>query len=174
MEAAENSTSVRQKLANIDNCMIQSVYSFEYPSSYPPTTVEALRTSCKQQTEGLRCIREKAKLTPAIIKRGLTTFVQTRQRYHKKYCTNANSNTSKKMVKDLKCIMDRKLDKYRQIDGEFANTLDELVRRNYNDSAIELKYLCCSFLKYRRVSFPPKLFLSISDDNLIVVWSSNF
>lgn len=132
--------------------MVQSVYSFLYPSSYPPTTIDGLRNACKTQTDGFKCVRDKSKTAPAILKRGLLTFVQTRQRYHKKYCTNVNSELSKQFVNDLKCIMEKKAALYKSIDIEFANSLLEIRKRDYNDSAAELKYLCCSIINYRRVS----------------------
>lgn len=152
MTAAENNTKLLESLKSLDDCMLQSVFSFIYSSSSPPTTIDGLRNSCRSQTEGFKCVRDRSKNAPAILKRGLLTFVQNRQRYHKKYCTNVNSELSKQFVRDLKCIMDKKLPTYKSIDTEFANSLLEIRKRNYNDSAQELKYLCCSIINYRRVS----------------------
>lgn len=86
------------------------------------------------------------------MRRGLLTFISGRQRYHKKYCSNVNSGLSQKFLKDLTCILDKKANLYEQIDSDFANTLIELKKKNFDDAKIELKYLCCSLINYRKVS----------------------
>lgn len=118
----------------------------------PPTTTEALEKSCKSQSEGFKCVRDRSRSTSGILRRGLLTFIQGRQRYHKKYCTRVNGELSRQLVSDFKCIVDKKLASYVKIDSDFGNTLLELVKRNYADAGVELKYLCCAIINYRRVS----------------------
>lgn len=48
--------------------------------------------------------------------------------------------------------MDKKSGVYKQIDVNFINTLTEIVKKNFDDAKIELKYICCSLINYRKVS----------------------
>lgn len=130
---------------------MQSVYSFLYPSSYLPTTVESLKRSCISQTEGFKCVKDRSRTAPAILKRGLASLIQNRQRYHKKICTNLESEPSRKALQAFKCIMDKKFPLYQELDAKLANSLSEIRRRNYSDAAAELKYICCTMLNYRKV-----------------------
>jgi len=119
---------------------------------YPPTTMDQLEESCKSQAQGLKCIKEKIKTAPALVKSGLATFVLGRQRHFKKICTDLNSDKSQQFVKELRCIMDKKLTNYSKLDIDMANTIVELVKKNFDDAAKELKYLCCAAIKFRKVS----------------------
>lgn len=132
--------------------MLASVFSFIYPDSYPPTTQEALRESCRRQADGFKCLREKSRQTTAILRRGLSTFVQNRQRHRRRICQDLNGAQARAFLQANKCLMEKKLPTFKSLDTELANSAVELVRRNYDDSATELKYLCCAIINYRKVS----------------------
>lgn len=102
--------------------------------------------------DGFKCVRERSRGALPILRRGLVTFIQGRQRFHRKYCTDPNSEASQNFVKDFRCIMDKKLKVYNQIDSDFSNTLNEIYKKNFNDSKKELGYLCCALVNYRKVS----------------------
>lgn len=48
--------------------------------------------------------------------------------------------------------MEKRADVYKQLDSDLANTLIEIAKKNYDDSKIELNYLCCALINYRKVS----------------------
>lgn len=153
--AANQSEALRIKalLEPIDPCMLDAVFSFVYKNSHPPVTTEGLTETCKRQATAFKCIKERSKTTPALIRRGFASFVSARQRANKKFCANVNSELSKRVVTDFKCIMEKRFSHYKGIDSEYSNTLNEIQRRNYNDSGVELKYFCCATYKFRKVSY---------------------
>lgn len=139
-------------LTALEPCVASSVQSYVQPAHLPPTNTEALKAACKRHAEGLKCLKEKGKTLPAIIKRGLAEIIKSRQHHSKKYCANVNSEVSQKYLNDMKCILEKKKEAFAERDTLFANQLIEIYRRNYNDSSVELKVLCCAITSFRRVS----------------------
>lgn len=141
---------MKEAIKGFEDCIIDSTNSFLYERSYPTNSTERLAAFCKQQTEGLKCIKEKAKGgNLGIVKRGLLSFVATKQRSHKKYCTNLNSEASKSYVNAMQCVM-KKFPQFRDLDATLTNNAIEIERRNYTDSAIELKQICCSLYTHKK------------------------
>lgn len=87
---------------------------------------------------------------PAIIKRGLSGFLSAKSRMNKKYCTNMNSDLSKRYVSDMKCLLEKKADDFIRLETILASKIDAILERNYNDSAAELKQICCALYTIKR------------------------
>lgn len=133
--------------------MLNAVVSLIYRQSYPPTSTEALGKMCERQTEAFKCLKDKSKSMPALPRRGILSFVSSRQRANKKLCANLQSDYSRRFVQDFKCIMEKRFAEYKANDVEFSSTINELDRRHFTDGALELRYFCCAVYKFRRVSF---------------------
>lgn len=118
--------------------------------------MEELKRICKQQADGIRCTKDKTRGAPPLLRRGLMSYVGLRQKFHKKFCSQPDSEASRRLVRDYKCILEKRREAYVRIDSKFGFALTEIHRRNYNDSSIELKYMCCTFYQYKRVSISPK------------------
>lgn len=142
---------MKSTIKSVEDCIVDAADSFIYERSFVPTTTEKLASTCKRKLEGFKCIKEKLKSgVPAIVKRGMLNYVQGRQRYHKKYCTNVNSELSKSYTRDMDCLMKHKFQKYHELESILSNKAVEIERRNYNDSAPELKQICCALYTHRR------------------------
>lgn len=136
-------------------CVINSTYSFLYPSAYLPQSLPEHKRLCKSQVDAIKCVKDKSKGSVAILRRGLLAYMNSRQRHHRKYCSNPEtSEQARKFVEASKCAMEaKKFASFRATDSEFAQTLLEILRLNYNDSSAELKRMCCTFHTYKKVSF---------------------
>lgn len=139
-------------LESLQHCVLRSAFSFLEPESYPPSTLEQWRGQCKAQSEAFRCVKDNSKAAPALIKRGMSSLVSYRQRHQRKYCTNLNSEATKKFVAATKCIVDKRLDTYRKLDSDYMSKLRAIKLANFNDAAPELQHMCCATLKWRKVS----------------------
>lgn len=145
-----NNTKLSAILKSVDPCVTQSVYSYIYPQSRPPTSVSQLVSICKAQSEAYKCLRERSRVAPALIKRGLASLVATRQRHSKKYCTNPAGELSKKFLDANRCVSEKKPLAYEEIDSRFAHTLIAIKAANFNSSAVELNQLCCAVYSWRK------------------------
>lgn len=141
-----------QSLISVQDCIVNSTESYVHEYVYPPTTVAQLTKTCNRKTEAFKCIKDKVKGPgfPGLAKRGLLTYVQGRQKYHKKYCADVQSEDSKAYLRDMSCLIKNKLARYREIDAVLLNSAHEVHRRNYTDPALELKHLCCALYTYKR------------------------
>lgn len=148
-----NSTATLESARSMDSCFKTAAPTFLYPPhSNLPTSTEELDRTCKEQARSLKCLKDKSRVAPYLIKRGVGSFVTSRQRHSKKYCANVNSELSRKYVKDLKCVMDKRVDVYRKTDIKFANTFKAMMeqRGQFKDTATELKLLCCAMIGYKK------------------------
>lgn len=116
----------------------------------PPKSEAELKALCKSQADGFKCIKERTKGGPGPIRRGLVGYVTGRMKHHKKYCSDTSSQRSREFVAATKCLLERRLTHFRNNDLELLQVFEEVARRNYNDSAAELKRICCSFHTFRR------------------------
>lgn len=135
-----------------DSCILAIIFSYKYQSARPPISIEELRRRCQVETEAFKCIRDKTKGGPSMIRRGLLSIVQTRQRHHKKVCTNLESAQSKRFVDGMRCTVEKRFKQFHESDERLVNTLEAIVHRNYNDSAAELKQFCCALHNQNKVS----------------------
>lgn len=145
-------TQIKEALMDLNGCMIRSTFSFVYQEAFPPVNVDQLKQTCLRQTNAFKCLKEKSKNTPALIKRGVLAYGQARQKHHKSICSDLNSDSSKKFLEAVACISGKGLRSYKENDAVLINRLIEVRDKNFNDSSIELKYLCCSLAEYRKVS----------------------
>lgn len=129
---------------------MQSIFSFLYPASFPPKTQNEFKAACKSQSEGFKCLKEKTKGTLPLLRRGVLTMVSTRQRHHRRYCTNLESEHSKRFLQGTKCFMEKRFKSFNEADSDLVRTLAAIMRNNYKDASLELKQICCSFFNYRK------------------------
>lgn len=110
--------------------------------------------SCAKRSAAFKCLKDKLKTSSdtAILKRGIKNFIAQQQKMHKKFCTNIESEQTKEFLRDMKCLMDKKLAKFNEVEAVQANSGLEILRRNYSDPAIELKYVCCAIAQLKKVS----------------------
>lgn len=144
-------TDVELTLVELEPCVAKSTYTLIYEPSYPPTTKEAFQKHCEVKYEAFKCVKEllkKGKYLP-LIKRGITGYVQARARFTKKYCTNIESKETQALINDFKCIIENREKEYRQLDLDVVKEMSEL-RQASGLGDKELKYICCSIMKYRR------------------------
>lgn len=125
--------------------------------------MDEFRVSCKRQLDAVKCIKEGTKNSPALVRRAMATFANQQQQHNKKYCSSFTSPQARQSVEILKCINRNKAVAYSREEQAFANSLLQLRSKNMTDSALELKYICCSLYTFRRVSIDIWI--------LIVVWS---
>ena len=149
--ANDDEKAVVENLQSFGDYLTKATFVFHYPETRPPRTETELKTLCKSQSEAFKSLREKTKGARGFIRRGFLMFVSSRQVHHRKYCTNTSSEPAQKFVAMGKCIMDKKFDSFRQNEMVMAQTLNEIARRNYNDSSLELKQICCTFYNLRMV-----------------------
>lgn len=143
--------ALREFIGTFEKCIVESGTSFLWKASYPATNEVELATRCKTQADAMKCVKDKIKSGfPSILKRGINTYLQNLQKITKKYCNNVNSEISRKYTSDMKCIMTKKLDAISQLEGILGNKAIEIARRNYNDSAVELKQICCSLFTHKQ------------------------
>jgi hypothetical protein len=114
--------------------------------------MDEMRKACRVQTEAFKCLKERTKGAHSIVRRGLVTLAGTRQRQQRRLCTNLESDLTKQFVESNKCIMSNVAEKMRVNDMKLVLTHGEILKRNYNESAAELKQFCCSLHDYRKVS----------------------
>lgn len=112
--------------------------------------MDEFKASCRSQSEGFKCIKERTKGSVPLLRRGLMTFVATRQRQHRRFCTNLESEHTKRFIQATTCIMEKRLAPMKANDGLLVQNLVEIYRRNYNDSALELKQFCCTFFNFKK------------------------
>lgn len=142
---------MKEAIRSVEGCIVEASDSFLYEKSYPPTTTEQLNASCKRKTEAFKCIKDKLKSgVPGLAKRGLLSYVQGRQKYQKKYCTDVNSEQSKTYLRDMSCLMKHKFQRFKELDNLLCTKAMAIEKRNYNDSAPELKQICCALYTHKR------------------------
>lgn len=142
--AKENSSDIYENLKKFDDCIIKASFSNLHPANYPPTTTESLNKLCKVQADAIKCIKEKSKGTHSMVRRGMVAYVASRQKHQKKYCTNPNSEQSKKFVADMKCIREVNFESRRKLESDVALKIEQLAKKDLRDPALELRYLCCA------------------------------
>lgn len=122
-----------------------------WKASFPATNEAELATRCKTQTDSMKCVKDKIKSGfPSILKRGVNTYLQNLQKINKKYCANVNSDASRKYTSDMQCVMAKKLTRIAELESILGNKAIEIARRNYSDSAAELKQICCALFTHKQ------------------------
>lgn len=123
--------------------IVKGTFSFLYSYAHPPKTEAELKARCKSLSEAFKYLKEQTKGAPAFVRRGMLSFVSSRQPHYRKYCTNTSSEASRKFVAATKCVMEKKFGAFKQTDSILAQTIFEIARRNYTDPSVELKQICC-------------------------------
>lgn len=149
---------------------MEATYSFLYPSSYPAASLEALGRQCQRQSEAFKCIREQTKGSPSLIRRGLLAYVQSRQRYHRRLCANPQGQAAREFVAAMQCVMEKRLASFKAADEYLLRQFTLILRKNYNDSAPELKQICCTFWNFQRVSTTDPLGTARASQPLTANW----
>ena len=112
--------------------------------------MDEFKQRCQAQLEAIKCVKEKTRGAAPLVRRGLLAYSQSRQKFHKKFCTNFQSELTRNYVEDSKCLSEKKFDHFKKIHQDYALTLSEIYKKNYNDSAIELKQFCCLLRSIRQ------------------------
>lgn len=153
MRAAEDPKKLLENLKTFDSCVIPAGFSFVNKDYRPPKSMDEMRASCKRQAEMIKCLKDRTKNSPALVRRSMLAYANGRQKHHKKYCTNLASQQTRDFVDAMSCVMNKRLDSYLRSDSIFANSIEEIKRLDMNDSSVELKQICCALYKLRRVSY---------------------
>lgn len=61
-----------------------------------------------------------------------------------------DSEQSQAYLRDMSCLMKHKLNRFKELDSLLCTKAEAIERRNYNDSAPELKQICCALYTHKR------------------------
>lgn len=150
--AKQDDRALLSSLEALSSGFSEASFTTTKRASWPPTTEDELKRLCKQQSDAFARIKEGSKNSHPILRRGALSYVRSRERTNRKYCTNSKSEPSQRFLAANRCLMSEIFNPFRKIEGEIAQTLYEVAKRNYTTPEPELKQLCCLFYNAKTVS----------------------
>lgn len=136
----------------IDECGLQQGFSYRFNDFNYPTNHTYLMSSCRRQSDALKCLKAYAKCLPPLSKQVLITMVSSRQKYNKKLCTEKPSETALKVIDLSRCVLNNRQlsEKAMQAEVNAIVTPEAILNGNIHSVQERLKHSCCSVAKARR------------------------
>lgn len=140
------------KIDVIDECGLQQGFSHRFADFSYPTNHTFLLSSCKRQTDALKCLRSHAKCLPSLSKQVLLAMVKSREKYNKKICTEKQSEQATKLLELSQCMETHKSthEKGNQAELNSITVPEAIVNTKIDSIQDRIKVSCCSVSKVRK------------------------
>lgn len=109
-------------------------------------------SSCKRQTDALKCLRAYSKCLQPLSRQVLIAMVNSRQRYNKKICSEKPTEAATKFLELSQCMESNKVTVEKGLQAELNSiVIPESIVNSKIDSVQErIKHSCCSVARVRK------------------------